>query len=268
MEYSEVALCFDDNYADKALVTAYSVLTNSEFVCLHIIYCGKNATKVKADFEKLKNAFDWKHVLVSFTEFAVPKDVSYDSTLSSAASARLFMPKLLYTQKVIYIDCDTIVIDDISKLFNKDMGTKSIALCKDYDVALYSKSIEQIGFDSFYKKLCYYNDGVMLLKLNDTVTSIFNKAVSLLKANNFRYGEQDAINVALLDMEHVVMPLEYEWNYRNETGEFWGHSLQNAKIVHFTMQRDKPWNVNNKNKNSIFYNKWREYKTLTDAIVK
>ena len=64
--------------------------------------------------------------------------------------------------KIIYLDCDLIVEQQLSKLFNYDIGRYPIAAVEDMWSGK-DDNYERLGYD---RKYGYFNSGVLLINLD------------------------------------------------------------------------------------------------------
>jgi Glycosyl transferase family 8 len=74
---------------------------------------------------KLRDLYDVDITIIQNDglHFSTWKELPY---VSQATYLRLLIPSLIPCQKAIYLDCDTLVIGDISKLFKKNLGQNAI----------------------------------------------------------------------------------------------------------------------------------------------
>lgn len=174
---------------------------------------------------------------------------------------RLLMPELLETyQKVLYLDADMIVMDDVAKLYATDVNGFLLAAAKDPDTAgLYN------GFEPYKKRYMdkelglknpynYFQAGVILFNLA-AFRKKFSSAEMLKVASSKRFEllDQDVLNilaedkVKFIDMAWNVM---YDWKFerRSKIISLAPKELSNAydaahaapKIIHYAGP-EKPW---------------------------
>ena len=81
--------------------------------------------------------------------------------VSYAIYCRLFIPDALQGEqgRVVYLDCDTLVVASLAELFELDMGGKPLAMVPDAVHPAYKRVI------NLPKNRSYYNTGVMLMEL-------------------------------------------------------------------------------------------------------
>lgn len=80
---------------------------------------------------------------------------------SVTAYSRLFTPRLLPgVHKILYLDCDTLVLESLVELFEAELGDCSCAAVSEPISALHKKNVGLATDDS------YFNSGVMLIDLD------------------------------------------------------------------------------------------------------
>ena len=111
---------------------------------------------------------------------------------------RLFIPNL-YPQysKVLYLDSDIVILDDIAKLYNTDMGDNLVAAAPD-DVIQFNKVFQEyaelvVGVADYRK---YFNAGILVMNLDELRKFKFQeKFIYLLDKIRFSVAQdQDYLN--------------------------------------------------------------------------
>lgn len=139
--------------------------------------------------------------------------------------------------KAIYLDADTLVLQDIAGLYQMDLGEQAIGavtdqlLAIDPDLANYPKQV--VGVDR--KK--YVNSGVLLLNLEQLRRERFSQRfLTLLQKYHFKLiaADQDYLNAMAQD---AITFLPVKWNDQaavpiDEAGD--------VGLVHYNLFR-KPW---------------------------
>lgn len=155
---------------------------------------------------------------------------------------RFFIPDLFPEyEKVLYVDCDTILLGDISELYNTDI--------KDYFVAAAVEEVMQTVpvFGEYVEKFLgvprqqYFNAGVLLINNKRFLKfKIAEKFVELSKQYTFRVTQdEDYLNVLC---KNKVKMVDLGWNktaYKNP--EF---DDKNLKLIHYKINW-KPWHYEN-----------------------
>ena len=156
--------------------------------------------------------------------------------LGVSSSYRLKLPSLLKENKVLYLDSDVIVLNDISKLYEYDISDYYIAAVEDKLSDLMKPRVD------FKENDIYINGGVQLLNLdmfrkNNLEELIFEKLRQTL------WTDQDVINyvckdkILQLPLIYNIMALKDNDIYKNRRKEY-EDALEAPVILHFT---NKPW---------------------------
>lgn len=172
--------------------------------------------------------------------------------------SRFFIPDLIDYKKCIYIDLDTIVLEDLKKLYNINLDDKYLAasrdviflsMCCDDKIKKYAKSkLKLTHIDN------YFQSGVLLLnleKMRTNNTSTF--CVEVLNKLKPYFADQCVYNYIFQD---EVLYLDTTWNYQTYTNERklknlkdfitikhlknYVDAFKNPKIIHFS-GNCKPW---------------------------
>ncbi len=235
----------DDNYAPFLTVSLNSLLQNASkdyFYKIYVLTTNLNPViqgRIKQvltpnstiEFISLKNELDKIQDLFHLRDY-YSKETYY----------RFFIPDLFPDyDKVLYLDCDIIVLDDISKLYNTDI--------KDYYAAAAVEEVMQtvkVFGDYTVKNLgvpteTYFNAGVLLINNKRFLKfKVAEKFVELSKQYTFRVTQdEDYLNVLL---KNKVKLVDLGWNktaYKNP--EFNDADL---KLIHYKINW-KPWHYDN-----------------------
>lgn len=179
------------------------------------------------------------------------KDFLVSDHITTTAYFRISMPKLLADKnykKILYIDSDTLILDDIQELYQQNLKGKTIGAVIDPGQ---TKALERLGIDSADY---YFNSGVMVIDVDQwNQHQITEKTIDYLKTNGDRiiYHDQDALNAVLYENWHPFHP---RWNMQSslifdkhpaptkEYDELYKAGRKDPAVVHFT-GHDKPWNT-------------------------
>ena len=133
---------------------------------------------------------------------------------------RLVLAVLLKAERVLYLDVDTIVLDDLTPVWETDMTGKWWAAVE-----------ERLGSWRPFG-MPYYNSGVSLFSLEqmraDGITDIM---LQLANERPLRFPDQDILNVLCVP-DHIV-PLDVRYNECFCTGE-----TRNPAVVHYAGRPD------------------------------
>lgn len=151
--------------------------------------------------------------------------------------------------RVLYLDGDTIVNADISELFDTDLTTYYCAGVSD----IYIESVgykKTLGIDGLY-----INAGVILFNLDEMrKTDIAEKLFKLTAENNFKYQDQDAINVVF---KGKIKELDCVYNFKRVHQKAFPEKTPLAKIIHY-VGPNKPWRKFSFNRLKRLYFKYKK----------
>lgn len=258
----DFCLCFNEGYVPYACVTIKSIMDNAnadDEIVIHVVsdYLSNDS------LEFLKQ---WNVVF-----HIINDDSIFDGIDSSVWSVytlyRLFLPKYLETDihKVLYLDCDVIVNDNLNELFEMDMRDRAIAGC--IDPQTYSEEVfARLNYGVEKKYICA---GVLLMNLDYwRENDLTDKVVEYMKSNpdKIAFLEQDALNF-LCSENKIILPAEYgvQCSFLRDNRFLVEHIdsiesiVDNPKIVHYAGYA--PW-VYCKNKSLHSHLWWKTYKSL------
>ncbi len=226
----------DDNYAALTAVSAVSLLKHNPGAEIILVGCrlkAESIDKVRGRVEKFGGKFRYVDVSAKIDELQAMGACSY---VSYAVYSRIFIGELLpdLSGKVLYLDCDTLVVDSIAEIFDTDLRGNPLALAPDAAHPAYKRVI------SLPPEKPYYNTGVTLIDLDKwSSAKCTERLMEELKAPHGRnpLGDQDII-VRVLNDE--ITELDRRWNFLSQY-IMYGRKEKPA-IYHFsgnTMGR--PW---------------------------
>lgn len=243
----------DDNYAPYLSVTMMTLLEHLSDEAEVIFYIIDD--HISADSkEKLQQVVSNQKVKAAINYLEVESDL-YENVLESdhitqTAYFRISLPDLLeeaHLDKVLYIDSDVLVLDDILPLYATDIGDKAIGAVIDPGQALV---LSRLGVET---DDYYFNSGLMLIDLeNWRKAEITKKTLDFIEKESDKiiYHDQDALNATLYEKWH---PLHPKWNVQTSLlferhqpptenyARLYKEAIKTPSIIHFT-GHDKPWN--------------------------
>ena len=230
-----VAFCIDDDFAPYLAVSITSLLANTQsHVSIHIV--GNLTDSVKQSLYTLEN----KTTTINFVSYNVDipqNELSdrYRGRLNSITFIRYALAEILPNlHRVIYLDADILVTDDISDLWKISLNDRVAGVVEDHSLMSQRRSTT-LGLLS----PSYFNAGVMLIDLvkwreRDTFVRLLNIHSS---KTQWEYNDQDVLN-KVLDGE--VQYLDAKFNAQTYTLSY--QLVGSPVIVHFTGQ-EKPWHL-------------------------
>lgn len=166
---------------------------------------------------------------------------------------RVLLPELLAdSERVLYLDSDTFVVDDLAALWATDLGENAVGAVANVVEPRMRRHIEQIGLP---RDAPFFNSGVLLMDLDafrqEHWTDRVATAASEIGSDALVWPDQDALNVAFSGR---WTPLHPRWNAQNSlwTWTEWaeavfgpdvvGQAMMNPAILHFEGPAFcKPW---------------------------
>lgn len=145
---------------------------------------------------------------------------------------RYYAPLILQYDKIIYLDCDTIAVNDVANLYNENLDGYPIGMVRDFDCYIHHSNMD-------------FNSGVMLIdaKLFEKL-KIREKCIKVLKENTkYKFPDQTALNIVSRDNVKELYPqynhqvsLAYYHKFKEEIRKrkFRKLFLDKPEIIHFS----------------------------------
>jgi lipopolysaccharide biosynthesis glycosyltransferase len=243
-----IAYCFDDNYQQHAAASMMSLLCNfsqkPSLISFHLLIDTPSLHMLNfgADLERLFGCRVHFYEMEAYGKEIrekVSDKMPKNSYWTMAAFYRLCLADVLpeSVDEILYLDCDTIVFDDVSKLFELDFGTYAAAGVVDIDGESTGVALEIQH---------YFNSGVLIMKLSLwREQQIGRQCFDYLAAPDAfaPFPDQDAINKVL---DGKILALSARWNRVIVNRRFEEELVKNAKsrssILHY-ITKEKPWHA-------------------------
>lgn len=272
-------LVSDDNYVNNLGVCTYSIMHNNcpnvDKLVIYVMNCGiseENKAKLVKQAERFDNAEMFFYDINAFLDSVMPKVKTH---WNRSIYGRLFLKELAEQypdiDRIVYLDCDIIVDQPLTELFEMDMKGKCLAGVRDCDEIPRKKELKMSEDD------IYINSGTLVIDVKRWVElDAGNRIIDYINSysNKFNYPDQDAINIVLCG-EITTLPLEYNMMWMicdrdipkikkeldtEYTAEEIHYALHNAKIIHFA--RHDMWSMYGNT--SIPTRAFKKYKKLSD----
>jgi len=269
----------DDNYAQHLGVMLYSLFINhlsDEKLDVYIIDGGISPEN-KYKLEVIGKEFNTPITFLKIDK-KIYQNFKISHHINHSTYYRVSIPELIESsiKKVIYLDCDLIFKEDISKLWEVDISEYFIAAVENPKFNRYA--VLQIPINSKY-----LNAGVMLINLEKwRQYNISSKVLKFIENNldKIILWDQDALNAILYNKWKELPP---KWNQQtimfeidvsetNFTKAKFTEAIENPAIIHYTTS-SKPWHYMNEHplKNEYYkYLKktpWRRYVPLDKNFI-
>ncbi len=199
------------------------------------------------------------------------------STISIETYYRLVIPEVFAAyDKMLYLDGDIVILDDIAKLFEINIGTNYLGAVKD----ITHQGVVN-GFDdnmlAYYKQfncqdiINFINAGVLIMNTEKFRKNFSTKyLLDFAQQGNFKFQDQDLLNIIC---EDNIQYLDYTWNFFGDPndsyrgwvdkyapmGEYVKYQMakNNIKIIHYA-GNEKPWYFPNVEYADIFWQYFRK----------
>lgn len=264
-----IVFCLDNSYVPHCCTVIESIIahnnnSNITFYLISDYISDKNKDILSKWIIKYPNInVQFYNVQIEdFKDFPVG-----NAYLNIATYYRLLLPNILKNiDKVLYLDCDTIVNSSLTDLWNIDISNYAVAGVLDRinnNIRLYNR----LRYDIQYG---YINAGVLLINLKKwREEHVFEKAISIAITNPtiLKNHDQDIINMIFYNSKKILNfkynLLEYylyteDWLYLDR--KYYPQIIEACKnpiIVHFCMPQ-KPWHIECINPYKELYYKYRK----------
>lgn len=264
----------DNNFAEMLGISMISLFENNRGCSEIVVYIldDKINEDNKAKLLSVAEKYSREIYFLDISRIDVPESVQ-SARWSKSAFTRLFMRRILPKNitKVLYLDCDMIVMKPLEKMYETDIEKYTFAGTRD----CISKSyLENIALDNGD---IYCNSGVLLINLERWNESdfmhFFDRYNSVIK-----YPDQDIINgvyskkMMKLDLKYNCYTALYDFSYKDlmtfrkpsmyyseaEVNEAKAHPA----IVHFTTSflSLRPWVEGCRHP---YVGEWLKYKAMS-----
>ena len=166
---------------------------------------------------------------------------------------RILLPELLPgVERVLYLDCDVLVLTSISPLWALDLTDSYLAAVTNVPEQHMLGHARELGLAGPER---YFNSGVLLMNLElmrrDGCAAALREC-ALDRSGHLLWPDQDALNLVLGERRHALHP---RWNLMNSIRSFpWSadlfapgavaEAIRDPAIIHFEGPRqNKPWHV-------------------------
>lgn len=231
----------DDNYAPFLAVTFKSILDNASKDFSYKFYV--LTTNLSSSYEKRIKEFESEDVKIEFiflkeTIEKIKAKFHLRDYYSIETYYRFFIANMFpQYDKVLYCDCDVIVLGDIAELYNHNIDNYLVGACPEEvmtEVKIFGDYVEQ-ALDVDCEK--YFNAGVMLMNLDGfRKENIEEKFFDMLQKYTFRVTQdEDYLNVLC---KGKVKLFHLGWNktaFKNDK-----FNDKDLKLIHYKIHW-KPW---------------------------
>lgn len=272
----------DDNYAWLMGISMISLFENNkESKEINVFLFGDNLSEENQKvLTSIADNYGRSCFHVDVAKISIPQILMSERYPKSTFS-RLFAYELLPKEvnKLIYLDCDTIVMGSLEELFNMNVEGKAFLATKDCMGKAYKRKIGLKDADT------YINAGVMLMNMKRLrEIPIAERIVSFVDkyADAMTYADQEIVN-GIFQGHFGILPVEYDMQtqfvqypyeeicrirhpHRFYTKDEIEYGKKYPKIYHYTtcMLDVRPWFANSQIVNAWAFDKYKEMSPWKD----
>lgn len=190
-----ICFCIDENYVHQLNAVLYSLVESNidNIVNIYIVTSLVSNESKSLLRKSIREASLFKMFFIDLNNDEI-MELKAGGHISSATYIRFELPELLTSlQKVLYLDSDIIIEDDLIELWNTDLDQYYVAAVDNPCFNRY----DSLEMSASYG---YFNAGVLLINLSKWRTDdIKRKAITFLNENkkSCKMYDQDALNGVL-----------------------------------------------------------------------
>lgn len=229
----------DDNFVKYTMVALKSIIENASKEYLYNVHILNTniSKKMKEELMVLGNEnFNIEFNNVTSYLNSISDRLPIRDYYSKTTYFRLFIAEMFKDyEKAIYIDSDTVVLGDISELYNYEIGDNLVGACNE-------QAMVQVNEYGTYAEECvgisrnsFFNAGMLVINCNKfREEKVLDKFIDLLNEYNFVVTQdEDYLNVICKDK---IKYLANKWN----TMPIKEKSKKSPSLIHYNLTL-KPW---------------------------
>ena len=243
----------DDAFVKFTVVALQSIKDNAsrDFnYKVHVLHTGITERMMKETFLLEDDNFKIDFEDVSGYLASIGDRLPVRDYYSKTTYFRLFIPEMFPSyDKAIYIDSDTVVQGDMSKLYEIDLGDRYVGACHEQamvqvdEFGTYAERVVGVDRNNFF------NAGMLLINCDAwRKYRVLDKFIDYLGIYNF-VVTQDEDYLNLICKDHVLW-LDQRWN-TEVFGEI-PYPIEEAYVIHYIMT-SKPWHYPDCRYGEIFW---------------
>lgn len=270
----EIVYASDDAFAPILGVSIESLLENNLNAEINITILCTSISKINKDkIKKICHKYESNVRFINIVNIEEKFNLNLNKDRGSISQyARLMISEAFSseTKRVLYLDSDTLIVDDLSELWDLDLGNNIVGVLKDAFSEYYRQNIN-LKNDNLM-----FNSGVMLIDLEKwREYKIEDKLINVIleKKGQIQQGDQGVLNEVLshyampfapkFNMVSIFYDLTYKQieNYRRPVNFYTeseiNESKKNPVILHYTSSfyTLRPWQMKTISKDDYRY-KW------------
>lgn len=251
-----VVFATDKNYLFYVCVSITSMALNAKKDTFYEIYILVDSSFEDASYllDKVMQRYANIHIkTICVNEFLFRNTIIHNAHVTKATFYRLALCDLIEEDKCIYLDGDTIVTEDLEKLYNVELGPNYLAGCRDIWMDFLTDDEREerrikTGIPSLEQ---YINAGVLIFNLKQIKADCMNVRFIEELEHDYPHEDQDILNVCCYGK---ILHLPAKWNLftvfmrdRDKMKQAGLHEsvltdfMNRTGIVHFATSAVRPW---------------------------
>ena len=257
----------DDNFVKFTMISMKSMMENASKDFKYVIHILHSdiSDEMKQEVLNMKtDNFDIQFDDITDYMKSINDKLPIRDYYTKTTYYRLFIAEMFKEyDKAIYIDSDTIVLGDISKLYSYELGDNYVGAANEQvmiQMDTYGEYVEKVLGINRHE---FFNAGLLVINCSQfRKQKVLNQFVRLLKVYNF-VVTQDEDYLNLICAGHVFW-IDQQWN-TEVIGDI-GYDESEFKIIHYIMI-SKPWHFNDCRYQDYFW-KYAKMTTVYEAVKK
>ncbi|MDR1681982.1 MAG: glycosyltransferase family 8 protein [Candidatus Symbiothrix sp.] len=258
-----VPVCFSTNnaYVPQMATAIQSIVENStkdKLLKFYVLFTDISEQYINMLTDQVKVYENASVEFIDVSEY-IERVTFCNSKICKELFYRFFIPYLLSDyEKIIYLDCDLVCIDDITKLIAIDLKDNMLGAMRDFF------AINEGGWGVEHAKKLglkipsdYFNAGVLVFNTKNFGNNISEETLFDYCKTEYGFHDQDILNLVCEGKVHF---LEANWNAlvdelpgktQNALLKRYFQFVLDPSIIHYT--GDKPWKHFNITKRNIHF---------------
>ncbi|QCE32711.1 glycosyltransferase family 8 protein [Acetobacteraceae bacterium] len=279
-----IAMGFDAAYAVHSLTTLASIFGTSktpENLEIYLLHAEIFSPELKQKFFDLAPSPQQIHFLL-IDEALFKKLPIVQEHITLPTYYRLLLPDLIAQSKILWIDGDTIVCEDIAHLYHENLDGFLLGASPDITEKDEKKRLAQ--FYHLSEKIpaeSYINAGISLFnldKIREDYPNLLQSCQDFIEKhpNVIQLEDQDLLNLLFLGRIkrlalkwNLAAPIFYcDRNANDFTDEMLLEAISRPGIIHYTCAWNKPWKTKVRTRFKGLYWYWRRKAGLPPQGIK
>lgn len=155
-----IALAADNNYSKYLTISVVSIMESNKNTDI-TFYIIDNGIELREKQYLCNKVLEYGQTINFICSNQLVGNIKVDNTFPIATYSRLFLCRIKDIDRIIYFDCDSLIVDDLQELWSIEMSDELFAGVYDPVASYYKK---HIGLE---KNSLYINSGVLLMNLSE-----------------------------------------------------------------------------------------------------